>query len=111
MTRPHGRRLYGPLVSTGSRLTLVVVADVPPEGVAAFQRYEAAVLPLLHRHDGRLERRLRAAGGQAEVHVISFGSRSAYEAYLADPERRGHRAVLDGVTVTQRLLEVTDVDA
>ena len=86
-----------------------MLADVPREGVAAFQRYEAAVLPLLERHDGRLERRLRTADGQAEVHVLSFGSRAAYEAYSADPERRDHRAALEGLGLTQRLLEVVDV--
>ena len=58
-----------------------MLADVVREGVEAFQRYEAAVLPMLERHDGRLERRLRTADGQAELHIVSFRSRSAYEAY------------------------------
>jgi hypothetical protein len=97
-------------MSTQTRLILVMLADVAPEGVDAFQRYEAAVLPMLERHDGRLERRLRTADGQAEVHIVSFGSRTAYEAYIADPERAGHRSLLDGLAPTQRLLEVSDVD-
>ena len=88
-----------------------MLADVAQGGVEAFQRYEAAVLPLLERHDGRLERRLRTADGRAEVHIVSFGSRSAYEAYIADPERAGHRTLLEGVAPTQRLLEMADVDA
>ena len=92
-----------------TRLTLVVLADVEREGVGAFQRYEAAVLPMLARHDGRLERRLRTADGQAEVHIVSFGARAGYDAYIADPERAHHRALLEGVALTQRLLEVTDV--
>ena len=96
-------------MSAQTRLTLVVLADVAREGVAAFQRYEAAVLPLLERHDGRLERRLRTADGRAEVHVVSFGSRAGYDGYLTDPERAGHRALLEGVAVEQRLLEVSDV--
>ncbi len=95
---------------TSTRLILVMLADVTPEGVEAFQRYEAAVLPMLERHDGRLERRPRTADGQAEVHIVSFGSRPAYEAYIADPERAGHRSLLDGLALTQRLLEVSDVD-
>ncbi|SDY87494.1 hypothetical protein SAMN05661080_04872 [Modestobacter sp. DSM 44400] len=94
-----------------TRLILVMLADVAREGVEAFQRYEAAVLPRLERHNGRLERRLRTADGQAEVHIVSFRSRSAYEAYIADPERADHRALLEGVALTQRLLEVTDVGA
>jgi hypothetical protein len=86
-----------------------MLADVAREGVDAFQRYEAAVLPMLERHDGRLERRLRTADGRAEVHIVSFGSCAGYDAYLADPERARHRALVDGVDMTQRLLEVTDV--
>jgi hypothetical protein len=95
-------------MSAQTRLTLVMVADVAREGVEAFQRYEAAVLPLLERHEGRLERRLRTADGQAEVHIVSFGSRAGYDAYSADPERADHRTLLEGVALTQRLLEVID---
>jgi uncharacterized protein (DUF1330 family) len=96
-------------MSAQTRLTLVMVADVAREGVEAFQRYEAAVLPMLERHDGRLERRLRTADGQAEVHIVSFASRAGYDAYFADPERADHRTLLEGVALTQRLLEVIDV--
>ena len=96
-------------MSAQTRLTLVMVADVAREGVETFQRYEAAVLPMLERHDGRLERRLRTADGQAEVHIVSFGSRAGYDAYVADPERADHRTLLEGVVLTQRLLEVIDV--
>jgi hypothetical protein len=92
------------------RYTVVVVIDVPPEGVATFQRYENEVLPLLHRHDGLLERRLRAPDGTTEVHVLSFASEGAYRGYLRDPERRSHRALLDGVEPAQRVVDsLTDV--
>ena len=108
----HGTRpthIYGRCMSAQTRLTLVIVADVAREGVEAFQRYEAAVLPMLERHDGRLERRLRTADGQAEVHIISFGSRAAYDAFVTDPQRADHRTLLAGAALTQRLLEVVDV--
>ena len=91
------------------RLTLVLVVDLPEGGAAACSRYEALVLPLLPRHGGRLERRLRSADGRSEVHVVSFADRAGYQAYLADPERREHRAVLAGAEPQQRLLEVHDV--
>ncbi|PRY51974.1 hypothetical protein LY71_101346 [Geodermatophilus tzadiensis] len=84
--------------------TVVVLIDVPVGGVAALQRYEDLVLPLLARHDGVLERRLRTADG-TRVHVLTFASEAAYRGYLADPERLGHRGVLDGVSVGQRVLE------
>ena len=67
------------------------------------------MLPLLPRHGGRLERRLRSRDGLSEVHVVSFDSRAGYEAYLADPERAAHRSLLDGADVDQRLLDVIEV--
>lgn len=90
-------------------LTFVMVADVPVDAVSAFQRYESLVLPLLARHGGRLERRLRTGDALNEIHVVSFESQSGYESYMADPERRSHRSLLDGVEVVQRLFQVQDV--
>jgi hypothetical protein len=84
---------------------VVAVFDLAAEAVGAFQEHEERVLPLLARHDGELERRLRSADGTTEVHVLSFGSESAWRGYLADPERAAHRAVLAGVRLEQRVLE------
>jgi hypothetical protein len=66
-------------------------------------------LPLLGRHGGRLERRLRTADARTEIHLLSFPSRTGYESYLADPDRAVLRPLLDGVDVHQRVLEVHDV--
>jgi uncharacterized protein (DUF1330 family) len=97
-------------VADEGRVLLVAVLDVPADGVRAFQRYEDAVLPMLDRYGGRLERRLRNPAGTSEVHVLSFPTDGAYRDYLADPERARHRAVLAGVPVAVRLLEsLTDV--
>ena len=90
-------------------LTIVMVADIPSSGVDRFQAYESAVLPLLPRHGGRLERRLRTGDALIEVHVVSFASQEGYESYLADEERQSHRGLLDGLDVAQRLLVVEDV--
>jgi hypothetical protein len=90
-------------------VTLVLIADLPADSVAAFLEYEDRVLPLLARHGGRLERRLRTADGLTEVHVVSFPSQASYDGYVGDPERQAHRVLLDGVPVQQRLLEVVDV--
>jgi hypothetical protein len=73
--------------------------------VPAFQRYEDLVLPLLDRHDGRLERRLRNPDGTTEVHVLSFESEAAYAGFLSDPERGRHRSLLAGEELTQRVVE------
>ena len=91
------------------RLVFVMVADIPDGAEAGFQAYESAVLPLLPRHGGRLERRLRTGDARTEVHIVSFASREGFESYLADEERQSHRALLDGLEVVQRLLLVDDV--
>ena len=90
-------------------LTFVMVADLPPVGVPAFQKYESRVLPLLARHGGRLERRLRTQDALTEVHIVAFESQQGYESYLADEERQAHSGLLDGVDIVQRLLQVHDV--
>jgi hypothetical protein len=91
------------------RLTLVQIVRVPAHGVAAFRRYESLVLPLLSRHGGLLERRLRAADGLTEVHILSFPSRDAFDAYMRDPDRQRHLALKDESAASAELLEVTDV--
>ena len=93
------------VVPDRARYTVVAVVDVPPGGVAAFQRYENRVLPMLQRHDGVIERRLRTPDGTTEVHVLSFPAEGAYRGYLDDPERVGHRALLKGHEPRQRVVE------
>jgi hypothetical protein len=88
---------------------VVMVADIPSGGEARFQAYEAAVLPLLARHGGRLERRLRTGDALTEVHIVSFESQLGFEAYVADEERQSSRGLLDGVDITQRVLHMDDV--
>jgi hypothetical protein len=90
-------------------LTLVLVARIPADGVASFQRYEDAVLPLLAEHGGRLERRLRDTGGELEVHVVSFASAEGYAAYRADPRRERHAELLAASGAQVEVLEVEDV--
>jgi hypothetical protein len=83
---------------------------VPAEAVPDLQRYERAVLPLLQRHAGRLERRLRTPDGTTEVHVLSFASEDAYRGYLADPVRSDQRGLLAGAEPVQRVVAaLTDV--
>ena len=90
-------------------ITLVLVARVPAAGIPDFQRYEDAVLPLLADHGGRLERRLRGAGGELEVHVVSFATAEAFAAYRADPRRAQHAELLAASGAQVEVLEVEDV--
>jgi uncharacterized protein (DUF1330 family) len=90
-------------------VTYVLIARVPVAGIAAFRRYEAAVLPLLAGHGGRLARRLRTVAGDAEVHIVEFASPGGFAAYRADPRRAEHAALLRASGAETELLEVEDV--
>jgi uncharacterized protein (DUF1330 family) len=90
-------------------LTIVMVADIPSGAQAGFQAYESAVLPLLQRHGGRLERRLRTDDALTEVHIVSFASEEGFQSYLADEGRQTHKGLLDDLDVAQRVLLVQDV--
>jgi hypothetical protein len=72
--------------------TLAFVGWTAPDLAEAAGAYEDAVLPLLADHGARVEYRGRRALGQdpslpVEVHLLWFPSRTAYDAFLADPRR------------------------
>jgi len=67
--------------------TLAAVLRIPPEGVADFQAYEAQVLPLIARHGGKLQRRLRNRDGTLECHVMWFANRAGFDSFKTDPLR------------------------
>ena len=71
-----------------------MVARIPVAGIDAFQRYEAAVLPILAEHGSVVEQRLRSVDGGTEVHVIRFPSDSAFADYRDDPRRTEHQELL-----------------
>ncbi|PZF97112.1 GNAT family N-acetyltransferase [Micromonospora deserti] len=90
-------------------LRVVALVELAAGAVEAGQRYEDAVLSLLGRHGGRLERRLRTGDGRTEVHLLRFASRDGWEAFLADPERAALRDALGDAAPTGRVLEVHEV--
>ena len=90
-------------------VTLVQVVRIPASGVEAFQRFESHVLPLMPKHGGKLERRLRGDDGRTEVHVISFTSREGLQAYMDDPERAQYVPLKEQSGATSELIEMTDV--
>ncbi len=97
-------------VVSPERLTLALVVDLADDAIGPFDAYERRVLPLLARHGGRLDRRLRTADGRTEIHLLSFADRAGYDAYLADPDRTVAGNLLDGVDLQRRLLEVRDAE-
>lgn len=90
-------------------LTLVMIVDLTPVTVHAFQCYEGIVLRLLPRHGGRLHMRLRSADQCFESHLITFARRAGYEAFIADPDRTAARALLPDTGIDQRVIIVDEV--
>lgn len=91
-------------------MLLVQIVRIPAAGVEDFQRYESLVLPLLPKYGGVLERRLRSADGQIEIHVVSLPSQDALDRYRADPERQQHLALLERSGAITELIELMDVE-
>ena len=92
-----------------ARLTFVLIARVPPDGVAGFQAYEEAVLPLLSEFGGRLERRLRNADGTIEVHIVSFDSDQNYQRFRSDPRRASFAHLFEASAAQNEVFAMTDV--
>jgi hypothetical protein len=90
-------------------LLLVAIVEMVPGQVAAGQQYEDAVLGLLARHGGSVERRLRSTDSQTEVHLIWFRSRADYESFMVDPDRLDHRNRLGDAAPTARVIEVREL--
>ena len=98
------------MVHAGSaRLTFVLIARVPVDGVANFQAYEQAVLPLLSEYGGLLERRLRNGDGTIEVHIVSFDSDQNFQRYRSDPRRTAHSHLFEASGASTERLAMTDV--
>jgi len=63
----------------------------------------------MRRSGGVLERRLRTADGETEIHIISFPSPEALQRYLDHPERTAHLPLRHESGASFELIEVTDV--
>jgi hypothetical protein len=95
--------------AASARLTFVLIARVPPDGVARFQAYEQAVLPLLSEYGGLLERRLRNGDGTIEVHIVSFESDRDFQRYRSDPGRAAVSHLFEASAASTERLVMTDV--
>lgn len=69
-------------------MRLLLEIDLSAADLSRFEAYEAAVLPLVAKHGGKVECRVRTIGAAPrEVHILYFPDSAALEAYLADPAR------------------------
>jgi hypothetical protein len=90
-------------------LLLVAIVEMAPGHAAAGHQYEDAVLGLLDRHGGTVERRMRSSDSATEVHLIRFRSRAGYESFMVDPDRLDHRDRLGDTAPNTRVLEVGEL--
>jgi len=89
-------------MSSVESLFLVAIVEMAPGHAEAGARYEDAVLELLDRHGGSLERRMRGTDSTTEVQLIRFRSRAGYESFMVDPDRLAHReSIGDGARVNR----------
>jgi uncharacterized protein (DUF1330 family) len=71
-------------------VNLVVSLWLKTDDVAAFESFERSAAQVMAKHGGRIDRVIRVAAaeradGPFEVHVVSFPSWTAFDAYRADP--------------------------
>lgn len=98
-----------PTDDVSTELLLVAIVEMAPGQEEAGRRYEDAVLSLLDRHGGTVERRMRSLDSATETHVIRFRSRAGYESFMVDEERLAHRDRMGDAAPRTRVLEVRDV--
>jgi uncharacterized protein (DUF1330 family) len=72
-------------------LLVIAALWVAPSHEEDFERFETSAVSIMARHGGSLSRRLAISDGTgvdapSELHVVTFPSREAYEAYRSDPE-------------------------
>ena len=96
-------------MSSDSKLSFVVIARIPKDGVGFFQIYEDRVLPLLKEHGGDLQRRMRNDDGTIEMHIVVFPSQAALDAYRDDFRRTSQDTMLEKSGAEIELIEMDDV--
>jgi antibiotic biosynthesis monooxygenase (ABM) superfamily enzyme len=90
-------------------VTLVLIVRIPTEGIEDFRAYEDAVLPLLPKFNGRLERRLRNPDGTIEMHIVSFASDADFQDYRNDPRRMAQAWLLEKSSAKLELIPMANV--
>jgi hypothetical protein len=88
------------------RLVLVVSLWLKGGDVAGFEAFEHATAEIMATHGGRIDAAVRSAAdseGPFEVHLVSFPSAAAFDAYRGDP-----RAV-DLQPLRERVIARTEV--
>ncbi len=83
--------------------------DLSRADIALFEQYEAAVLPLLARHGGRLLQRVRSLDAAFELHLIAFDTDQGFECYRTDPDREATRDLFERSGAESAITPVKDM--
>jgi uncharacterized protein (DUF1330 family) len=84
----------------------LVTIDLSAADLAAFDHYEAQVVPLLAQYGAEMEVRVRSLDRQSETHLLHFPDDAAHRAFLADPTRQAMRPILERSGATSTVIEV-----
>ena len=76
-------------------MLLLATFDLSGADITLFDEYEAAVLPLLERHGGRLLQRVRSLDAAFEIHILEFDAETGYDGYRLDPLRLNVRELFE----------------
>ena len=90
-------------------MLMVVILDLSQADIVWFDAYETKVIALLGRHNGQLQRRIRALDGQTETHILHFAAGADFNAYLADPYRATLRPEWLATGANTRIFEGADL--
>lgn len=96
------------------RVVLVVSLWLKDDDIAGFAAFEHAAADLMAAHGGRIDSAIRCAAdsdGPFEVHVVSFPSVAAYDAYRADPRAVELRPLRERVIARTEVWRGTAVPA
>jgi hypothetical protein len=91
------------------RVYYIYMVQVREGQYETFRDYESKVLPLLPKHQGKLEIRLKVnktgPNQPDEIHVISFATVGDKEAYRTDPERTRYLFLFEKAVEFATLIE------
>ena len=89
----------------------LVTIDLADANLELFEAYEAKVLPLLEKHGGRLEMRVRSLDGRCETHLLFFPDAQCAADYRSDPARLAVLSEWDRCGARSTVVEVELVSA
>lgn len=88
----------------------LVVLDLSAANKDLFESYERKVLPLLSKHEGKLELCVRSVDGVTETHVLYFPDSFRFEGFLSDPGRAALKGDWERTGVVSTMTDVEQVD-